>query len=67
MIMNVKLIMVLENSPNPYPPLSADSVEKMKESLTSMRNELEKDSFFKEIYAYAFQIARTDGQKNLGE
>ena len=45
--------------------LGCDSVEKLKQRLSSLRAELTEEGKFKEIYNYAFQFAREEGQKSL--
>ena len=47
---------------------SADSTAGMKSSLSKLRNQLATDpEYFKKVYNFTFDFARTEGQRSLGE
>ncbi|KAJ3217463.1 DCN1-like protein 1 [Dinochytrium kinnereticum] len=45
--------------------LGCDSLEKMKGAILIFRKELENEAAFKEIYQFAFNFAKQDGQRSL--
>lgn len=51
---------------NGWTKLKCDSVEKMRAAIPGMRQSLADDLTFKEVYSYAFNFGRMQGQKSLG-
>ncbi|KAI9002341.1 potentiating neddylation domain-containing protein [Gaertneriomyces semiglobifer] len=45
--------------------LGADTIEKMRDTIPTMRKELDDPAKFKEIYQFTFGFAKADGQKSL--
>ncbi|RUS21371.1 hypothetical protein BC937DRAFT_92900 [Endogone sp. FLAS-F59071] len=50
---------------NGWTKLKCDSVEKMRAAIPGMRQSLADDLTFKEVYSYAFNFGRMQGQKSL--
>ncbi len=47
---------------------SADSTAGMKSALSKLRNQLATDpEYFRKVYNFTFDFARTEGQRSLGE